>query len=46
VACAVALARFGEAGEAPKSEASTQPEQQNAAMRRAALRKHELPEHS
>ena len=39
VICAVALARFGEAGEHPgQQEAAAQPGQQDSALRRAALR--------
>jgi drug/metabolite transporter (DMT)-like permease len=45
VICAVALARFGEAGEQPRPAESPYPEQQTA-MRRAALTNRELPEHS
>jgi drug/metabolite transporter (DMT)-like permease len=44
VICAVALARFGEAGEHGKQEeAATRPAQQDPALRRAALRNPELP---
>jgi drug/metabolite transporter (DMT)-like permease len=46
VVCAVALARFGEAGEEHRAEAARRPEQQDAALRRAALGGHELPGHS
>lgn len=46
VVCAVALARFGEAGEESQPSQSAHPEHQTAAMRRAALSKRELPEHS
>jgi drug/metabolite transporter (DMT)-like permease len=45
VVCAVALARFGEAGERSAAEAA-HPEQQDVSLRRAALRNRELPEHS
>jgi drug/metabolite transporter (DMT)-like permease len=45
VICALALARFGEAGERSGSEAA-QAEQHDVALRRAALRNCELPEHS
>jgi drug/metabolite transporter (DMT)-like permease len=45
VFCAVALARFGEAGEEEHAHASAErPEQQDAPLRRAALRNPELPE--
>jgi drug/metabolite transporter (DMT)-like permease len=43
VACALALARFGEASEG-RSEAEPEPVSQ-AVARRAALRRHELPDH-
>jgi drug/metabolite transporter (DMT)-like permease len=45
VICALALARFGEAGEESKPE-SAQHEQHDVSLRRAALRNCELPEHS
>lgn len=44
VACAVALARFGEAGSDSRTENATEQGQQAAAMRRAALGNQELPE--
>jgi drug/metabolite transporter (DMT)-like permease len=45
VFCAVALARFGEAGEEEHTHASAErPEQQDAPLRRAALRNPELPQ--
>jgi drug/metabolite transporter (DMT)-like permease len=45
VICAVALARFGEAGEHPgQQEAAAQPGQQDSTLRRAALRNAELSE--
>jgi drug/metabolite transporter (DMT)-like permease len=44
VACAVALARFGEASEDPSSRAGLEPEHlSQPASRRAALARHELP---
>jgi drug/metabolite transporter (DMT)-like permease len=46
VICAVALARFGEAGEERQAEAAAQADQSDPALRRAALRNRELPEHS
>ncbi|HXW45795.1 MAG TPA: hypothetical protein VEL03_13465 [Streptosporangiaceae bacterium] len=46
VVCAVALARFGEAGEEHGSEPARRPEHQDAALRRAALGGHEAPGHS
>jgi drug/metabolite transporter (DMT)-like permease len=46
VFCAVALARFGEAGEESRAAESSSHEQQAAAMRRAALGNRELPGHS
>lgn len=46
VICAVALARFGEAGEERQTEAAAQADQSDPALRRAALRNRELPEHS
>jgi drug/metabolite transporter (DMT)-like permease len=45
VICAVALARFGEAGEEPQEHAAAEhAEQHDAPLRRAALRKPEIPE--
>jgi drug/metabolite transporter (DMT)-like permease len=44
VVCAVALARFGEASHEHQEESAHRPEQSDAALRRAALRKPELPE--
>jgi drug/metabolite transporter (DMT)-like permease len=46
VVCAVALARFGEAGEESHAHSATAAEDQDIALRRAALRNRELPEHS
>ncbi|HSZ46376.1 MAG TPA: hypothetical protein VK823_13620 [Streptosporangiaceae bacterium] len=46
VICAVALARFGEAGEERQAEGAAQADQSDPALRRAALRNRELPEHS
>jgi drug/metabolite transporter (DMT)-like permease len=48
VFCAVALARFGEAGEeSARAAAEVRDEQSDAALRRAALRRNrQLPEHS
>jgi drug/metabolite transporter (DMT)-like permease len=46
VICAVALARFGEAGEEHQADSAAQADQADPALRRAALRNRELPEHS
>jgi drug/metabolite transporter (DMT)-like permease len=46
VACAVALARFGEAGEERRPAEPGHHGEQAAAIRRAALSKHEVPERS
>jgi hypothetical protein len=45
VICALALARFGEAGDESKSE-SAEEQPHDLSLRRAALRNRELPEHS